>query len=84
MTIEYSPEDFPELTKLKSVAWQANEIEEFINWLANEKGVYLADYESSHQLTATKKPIENLLADFFGIDLTKVETERQQILDSIS
>jgi hypothetical protein len=40
------------------------------------------DEEWPYGLTSINIPIEKLLADYFGIDLNKVEAEKRQMLDT--
>jgi len=76
-------EQYPECEKLNEVAPYSQKIVEFLNWLSNEKGIELADYEKSDRFHFPKSTNENLLAEFFDIDMVKVEQERQAILESV-
>ena len=77
-------ETYPECEKLKAVAPTSQTIGEFIDWLAETHGIYLADYQmNTNQLYATRKFTTHLLAEFFEIDMVKVEEERRQILKNI-
>lgn len=82
MSLMHTTDEYPELLKLKEVTPMINQIRDFIDWLQNEKGIYLADYYSSDKLFRIKKPMAELFAEFFKLDLNKIEAERQQILDS--
>ena len=70
----------PECDKLAKVAPESQKIGEFIDWLSNEKGIHLASYDVARDLEYIHIPIERLLADYFKIDLNKVEKERAAIL----
>lgn len=81
----------PELDKLGKVAPTSQKIGEFVDWLRAEKGILLANWptgaernmygEKMDYLAPVNIPIERLLAEFFGIDLNKVEEERRGVLD---
>jgi hypothetical protein len=90
----------PELNKMKSVREKSQAIGEFLDWLANEKKVSLAQYHAHGEhcydgegdLTCELRKdelydfhysIEKLLAEYFEIDLKKVEEERMAILEHI-
>lgn len=78
---------YPECTKMDQVSDESQRIGEFIEWL-QEKGYILARYEevegySNPQLIPSPAPIERLLADYFGIDLDKVDQEQREILKVI-
>ena len=78
-----TPVLYPECEKLRVVAPVSQQIGEFVDWLAEEHGIYLADYTRSGRLYATRKSVQDLLAEFFEIDMVKVEKERRQILETI-
>jgi len=68
----------PECEKLKAVSARSQEIGEFIDWL-HEKGFRLAKYHGQELRSVYTDP-EQLLAEFFKINLKKVEKERSQLL----
>ena len=79
---------WPECEKLKATAPYSQKIGEFIDWL-HDDDVVLAEWVKDPQgfdenLIPVTKPIQELLAEFFEIDMNKVEEERRQILESIS
>ena len=61
----------PELNKMKKVQKDSQLIGEFLEWLQNEHHVLLPKNE------------EDLLAQFFEIDLKKVEKEKREILKDL-
>ncbi len=65
----------PECEKLAKVAPQINKIGEFLDWLEGEK-IYLDMSD-----TGTYRNTEQLLADFFEINLALVEKERRALLE---
>jgi len=72
----------PELEKLKAVHEDSQKIGEFLDWLLNGKGYYLCECPKN-RFYPTLKTIEDLLAQYFKIDLKKAEQERRTILDNI-
>lgn len=80
----------PELDKLHANKEGAQRIGAFLDWLLNERCPhtelrYLCEdpeKESEDWLTETKS-IEALLAEYFEIDLEKVDAEKQAILDHL-
>lgn len=74
----------PELDKMLAVNDKSQVIGEFLDWLRNDKDYVLAEYcTDDDNLYPTHSSIETLLADFFGIDLKKIEEERRAILKSL-
>lgn len=85
---------YPECDKLAAVREKSQMIGNFLDWLGSEKKIVLASYhdvdwtdedgiEIDQVLFTTNTTPEKLLAEFFHIDLRKVEQERQQMLKSI-
>jgi hypothetical protein len=81
--------DTPELDKrgmqIKALHTQAIGI--FVEWL-NSQGMWIAHYAQfddikDPMLVTVDKSIEQLLADFAGIDLNKVEQERRVLLEYV-
>lgn len=74
---------FPELCKeTEAKARGSMQIGEFLDWLG-EQNIVLAEYNDRDQLQVADRPRgkHQFLAEFFGIDVVKAETERQQLLD---
>jgi hypothetical protein len=70
--------EVPELTKMLAVKEQSQVIGEFIDWLNEEKGIYL-----KAKGYCPVFDFEGLLAEFFKIDLKKAEQEKQKILEGL-
>ena len=79
----------PECKKLSAVSEESNKIGDFLEWLSS-KGFVIAGYEHGirnyEKLVAIRKfqasnGINNILAEYYGIDLNKVEKERQALLE---
>jgi len=71
--------DYPECDKLSKVKDESQIIGEFLDWCSTQ-GVHLATYYEERGLVADRRSIEQVLADYFDIDLDKVEEEKQHIL----
>lgn len=84
----------PELEKLRSVRDQSQQIGAFIEWL-NAKDYVIGRYLSEAELETADLDIngpnivpiygsiEKLLAEYFEIDLIKVEEERSKLLEQV-
>ena len=86
----------PELTKQSEIinSGKAELIQEFYDWLHQEKGWVLARWvptEERHSGDGIygEQPVpvyiqpEQLMADFFGIDRDKIEVERRALLEAV-
>lgn len=76
---------YPELDKMKEARPKAQVLSEFIDWL-DQNGMRIcrpSESEWAHggAYDAIVETPEVLLAQYFGIDLTKVEEERRKILE---
>ena len=85
----------PECEKLNERTKEWNAIYPFMEWL-QEKKIWLAhtitkreyygeDYEDEPMETMVPIPqsVENLLYEYFDIDVNKLESERRQILEAL-
>jgi hypothetical protein len=74
----------PECDKLKAAAPRSQQIGEFLEWLQSNE-VLLCRFDArmgkEGEYWPINQRIENLLAEFFEIDLAKVEKERRAILE---
>lgn len=80
--------DTTELDKQKAIidSGRAGTVQEFYDWLREEKGYQIcAPVEGS--IRGYYEPIftqpEDLMAEFFGIDRKKIETERRALLAAL-
>lgn len=82
----------PECGKMAKSAPISQPIGEFLDWLLNEKGYILARWEKNldpdadpdEDLLMPKNPgIQNLLAEYFQIDLKLVEQERRAMMEAL-
>lgn len=75
-----------ECEKLKQVATESQKLGTFIDWLRDEKGFQICEDigDRNHiEYSPIRMRMEELLADYFEIDLNKVETERRALLDAL-
>lgn len=80
--------DYPECEKMTNVRPQSDIVGEFLDWMSNKKEYNICEYHEDGPGEAggyypINSNIEELLADFFEIDLKKIEEERRQMLDDI-
>jgi hypothetical protein len=73
----------PELEKMKAVQPKSQVIGEFLEWLTGEKEITLAKWSDHDTLMPVHEHTEKLLAEFFGINLVKVEREKRMILEDL-
>lgn len=74
---------YPECEKLLKVKAQQEIIHDFIEWCGSN-GMEICKWGSGdYYAVSLDKSIEHLLADYFEIDLSKVEQERKMILDHL-
>ncbi len=89
-------EQYPEHEKLKAVRDKSQAIGDFLEWLRGTKGFRLARWEKVpdesalageceevDRLVQQSINTEEILAEYFKIDLTKLEQEKRAMLDSL-
>jgi len=77
---------YPECEKLKMVINASLLIVEFLEWLSSKKNLSLCEWKDGYTgqgYYSSHYQIEDLLAEFFEIDLKKVEEERRQIIEDL-
>lgn len=72
----------PECDKMLAIHEDSQKIGEFIEWLG-EQGMEICVDCMDGEYTPLRKTREQLLAEYFDIDLEKVEQERRKILKSL-
>lgn len=81
------PPRAPECAKMAAVKDKSQAIGEFIEWLHDKKGLVIAEWNDSiigrDELVGAYIGTEQLLAEFFDIDLEKVEQEKRQMLKEL-
>ena len=86
--------NYPEHEKLKKVSDQSQTIGEFIDWLQNEAHYVIGQYKTSKGDREILYPVhalyvrsglctDKLLAQYFDIDLQKIEEEKRHMLKEI-
>ena len=84
------PDPYPENTKKNRVAPDSQKIGDFLETMS-QNGFTLCEYQepaegsiwSEGKYYPTNKPLIQLLADYFEIDLKKVDAEQRQILEDL-
>lgn len=74
--------DTPELDRLLAVAEDSHKIGDFLDWLEQEREVYLSVIEHG-ELTPCYTTKEALLAAYYKINLSKVELEQRAVLEHV-
>lgn len=77
---------YPECDKLAAVELQSRTIRDFLAWLRRTKEVSLCnlvDGEDEMEYEPIYIGTEQLLAEYFHVNLNKVEKERRQMLDEL-
>jgi len=74
--------EYPEHEKQRAIIEQSQAIGEFLDIFLPSKGIVLAEYEGS-RLFPAHQSITNLLAEFFDIDLKKIDEEKDRMLDKL-
>src|SRR5512135_3496653 len=92
-----SEQVFPEHDKLHAVKDRSQSIGEFLEWLQSEKGYVVCERlrtngdededededDADYELVPANLGVTRLLAEFFKIDLEKLEAEKRQMLDQL-
>ena len=81
-----SEPECPECEKLNKVADQYRVIGEFLEWLQVERRVALCKREQADQFGEYRRirtPTSELLAEYFNVDLKKVDEERRALVEHI-
>lgn len=72
----------PELDKMIAVKSESQAIGGFLDWLQNEKNRSICEMDPEQgEYYPVYKSIEAMLAEYFEIDLNKIEHERTAILE---
>jgi hypothetical protein len=70
----------PECEKLSKVSEESNKIGDFLDWLIYEKQISLCQWNKVSNYLHCGRSNEDLLAEYFDIDMDKVEKERDNLL----
>lgn len=76
---------YPECEKLAKVEEKSQAIGEFLSWLSSKKEIELCKERDDGKcsLYVARFDKQALLAEFFAIDMEKVEEERREMLASL-
>lgn len=76
---------YPECEKIAVIADKSQVIGEFLEWLQEDKHLVICEQCGirCNNLSPLNFSTEKLLAEFFGINLNKVEKERRQMLNAM-
>lgn len=77
----------PELDRIRAVQEQSQTIGEFLDWMLNERGLWIAEMRellTIDRLYPFTGSITSLLAEYFGIDEYRAEQERHALLEELS
>lgn len=80
-TLEKNPYQ-KDLDKHLAACNQSRVLSEFYDWLS-EKGIVLAHWYNDTQLAPIQKGAQQLFAEFFEIDMDRVEKGRRWILEHL-
>jgi hypothetical protein len=80
------PKKYPEHERLKLVKDKSEICGAFLDWLQNERKpqTVLVEYDQSDNYVDCRKRIEELLAEYFEIDLKKIEKEKVEMIKLLS
>lgn len=82
-----SAEHYPEHEKLAKISDKSQLVGEFLEEWCTTKGYTLCEWLDDADFSAVggyfpvRKRTDAILADYFGIDLDKIEAEKRQMLD---
>lgn len=83
MVEELKEPEVPEIKKMEAVKDKSQAIGEFLEWLY-EEGLLVAKYSGSNdRIIPVSILVEKLLANYFNIDLNKVESEKRALLEYV-
>ncbi len=72
--------NYPEHDKLKAITAEKEIVQSFIDWLYDETDLDIFEW-TKYDHFPTQKSREQIMAEYFGIDLQKLSREKDQILD---
>lgn len=78
--------DYPENEKMASVRDESQTIGGFLEWLLGERQLVLCEPREGridNFYMPVRYTIQDLLAEYFEIDLDKVDQERRQMLETL-
>lgn len=78
-------EPYPECKRMQAVTDRSQAIGEFLDWLYDERGIVLAerDRREGRLWALPGRPWTQLLAQYFDIDLERVDDEKRHMLEAL-
>lgn len=76
-------EKYPEHAKLGAIAVESQKLGEFLEWLQMNKYLICTYVPGSDHPVPVNKTIYTLLAEYYGINLRKLDAEKMHMLDVI-
>ena len=76
---------YPEHEKMHAVKDESQKLGTFLDWMFNERNwdlCYVND-DADYQLVEDGHQIQKILAEYFDIDLSKIEEEKQAMLEDL-
>lgn len=75
-------ENYPEHVKLMAISEKSQICGEFVDWLSDEKDIHLVKFENTTHVIVNSQ-LREFLAEFFDIDLKKINKEKEAMLTAI-
>ena len=73
--------EFPEHEKMQKIQKKSQAIGEFLEWIRDKDIEFCLWDEHGDEFVPFRDSVEKILATYFGIDLTKIETEKRAMLE---
>lgn len=83
MVITKAAIEYPEHEKLRKISQISQLQGDFLDWLLNEKGYELVETNELDVSKPVQASIRELLAEYHGIDLTKLDDEKDKIYQEL-
>jgi hypothetical protein len=74
---------YPEHAKQRHVIEKSQTIGDFLSWMASHKLIHRMVWDGDGNWVHAPYSINELLADYFGIDLKKIDEEKDRMLEEI-
>lgn len=74
--------EYPEHEKLVLVSDKSQAIGEFLDWINSRKGYVIGKYIENDYLMPVYEGTSQILAEYFDIDLDKIEQEKLAMIES--
>jgi hypothetical protein len=76
--------NYPEHEKMSTIVDKSQAIGEFLEWIRESKKFTVCVWNPwNGQFSPIRTSIDKLLAEYFEIDLSKIEQEKQNMLEEI-